>query len=166
MEVVDIRTIGAGPRELRRTERGEGAVRELRLGPGVATGERERTRDEDEVTEWLDARRLGGELRKGRRRPIKRSTIVPKPKPKPKGNEGVKVRRGDEFVGRARVGEEPVPIQHRVGRSGDSTEGHDENRGMLAGSWEGGGRGDREEGVPPPKPEKEVRGIGRRVSAA
>ena len=37
---------------------------------------------------------------------------VPKPKPKPKGNEGVKVRRGDEFVRRARVGEEPVPILH------------------------------------------------------
>jgi len=34
------------------------------------------------------------------------------PKPKPEGNEGVKVRRGDERVGRARVGEEPVPILH------------------------------------------------------
>ncbi len=26
----------------------------------------------------------------------------------------------------------------------DSTEGHDENRGMLAGSWEGGGIGRKE----------------------
>ena len=34
------------------------------------------------------------------------------PKPKPEGNEGVKVRRGDERVGRVRVGDEPVPILH------------------------------------------------------
>jgi hypothetical protein len=75
MEDVEIETIGAGPRGLRRTERDEGAARELRLGAGVATGERERTRDEDEVTEWLDTIRSGGELRKGHRRPIQRSTI-------------------------------------------------------------------------------------------
>ena len=71
MEEVEIGTIGAGPRGLRRTERGEGAARELRLGAGVATGERDRTRDVDEVTEWLDARRSDGELRKG----IQLSTI-------------------------------------------------------------------------------------------
>ena len=34
------------------------------------------------------------------------------PKPKPKGNEGVKVRRSDEHLGRARVDEEPVPFLH------------------------------------------------------
>ncbi len=71
------------------------------------------------------------------------------PKPKPKGNEGVEVRRGDESVGRARVGEEPLPILHGqvegldVGEI-DPTEGHDENRGMPAGSWEGGGIGRKE----------------------
>ena len=74
MEDVEIGTIGAGPKGLRRTERDEGAARELRLGAGVATAERERTRDVDEVTEWLKVRISGGELRKGRRRPIQRST--------------------------------------------------------------------------------------------
>ena len=39
MEEVEIWTIGAGPRRLRRTERGEGAARDLRLGAGIATGE-------------------------------------------------------------------------------------------------------------------------------
>jgi hypothetical protein len=34
------------------------------------------------------------------------------PKPKPKGNEGVKVGRGDEHLGRERVGEELVPFLH------------------------------------------------------
>ena len=34
------------------------------------------------------------------------------PKPKPKGNEGVKVRRGNEHLRRARVDEEPVPFLH------------------------------------------------------
>ena len=75
MEEAEIETIGAGPRGLRRIEKGEGAARDLRLGAGVATGKREWTRDVDEVTEWLDARRSDGELRKGHRRPIQRSTI-------------------------------------------------------------------------------------------
>ena len=39
MEEVEIWTIGAGPRRLRRTDRGEGAARDLRLGAGIATGE-------------------------------------------------------------------------------------------------------------------------------
>ena len=65
------------------------------------------------------------------------------PKPKPKGNEGVKVRRGDESVGRARVGEEPVPILH------GQVEGLDVGETLRKAT-----------------PEKEVRGIGRRVSAA
>jgi hypothetical protein len=38
------------------------------------------------------------------------------PKPKPKDNYEVKVGRGDEHLGRVRVGEEPVPFLH----------GHDE----------------------------------------
>jgi hypothetical protein len=33
-------------------------------------------------------------------------------KPKPKGNEEVKVGRGDEHLGRARVGKELVPLLH------------------------------------------------------
>ena len=41
MEEVEI---GTGPRGLRRTERDEEEARELRLGAGVATGGRERTR--------------------------------------------------------------------------------------------------------------------------
>jgi hypothetical protein len=60
MEGVEIGTIGAGPGGLRRTERGKGAARELRLGAGVATGEREGTRDE----EWLG--RSSGQQSTGR----------------------------------------------------------------------------------------------------
>ena len=55
------------------------------------------TRDIDEVTEWLEARRSGGELRKGRRRP--NNPPVADPKPKPEGDEGVKVGSGDERIG-------------------------------------------------------------------
>ena len=41
------------------------------------------------------------------------TVAVSKPKPKPKGNEGVKVGRGDEHLGRVRVGGmEPVPFLH------------------------------------------------------
>ena len=57
MEEVEIGTIGAGPRGLRGTERGEEAARELRLGAEVAKDGREMTRDVDEVAEWLEARR-------------------------------------------------------------------------------------------------------------
>jgi hypothetical protein len=36
-----------------------------------------------------------------------------RPKPKPKGNdEVVKVGGGDEHLGRARIGEKPVPVLH------------------------------------------------------
>ena len=69
------------------------------------------------------------------------------PKLKPEGNEGVKVRRGDERVGRARVGEEPVPILH------GQVEGLDVRETRRKAKMKTGntsrkleGRGDREEG--------------------
>ena len=89
------------------------------------------------------------------------------PKPKPKGNEGVEVRRGDESVGRARVGEEPLPILHGQVEGLDVGETR-RKATMKTGECQqevgrAGGSGGRRA---PPKPEKEVRGIGRRVSAA
>jgi hypothetical protein len=44
--------------------------------------------------------------------PAVEDPTVAVPKPKPKGNEGVKVGRDDEHLGRVRVGEEPVPFLH------------------------------------------------------
>ena len=84
------------------------------------------------------------------------------PKPKPEDNEGVKV--GSR---RARVGKEPVPILQSQVEGLDVGETRRKAK-MKTGECQqevgrAGGSGGRRA---PPKPEKEVRGIGRRVSAA
>jgi hypothetical protein len=78
------------------------------------------------------------------------------PKPKPRGNEGVKVRRGDEHLGRARVDKEPVPFLHGHVEGLDVREYRWETTREAAGSWEG-----RRRKSPPPKPKKEVGSSGR-----
>ena len=64
------------------------------------------------------------------------------PKPKPKGNEGAEVGGGDKHLGRVRVGEEPVPFLHKVGRSGVPMGDHEGSREKRAGleGREGGRR--------------------------
>ena len=59
-------------------------------------------------------KKIGWRVEEGTQKadPAVNNPPVAVPKPKPEGNEGVKVRRGDERVGRARVSEEPVPILH------------------------------------------------------
>jgi hypothetical protein len=56
-EPAKMEEVEKGEEELRGTERGEEEARELRFGTGIATGGRKRTRDVDEVAEWLGARR-------------------------------------------------------------------------------------------------------------
>ena len=123
-------------------EAGSGAGGQTRLGgplQGRETGTR-RTGEElrpgelrtagNRRTRWRDINRDRGRCRGGdgvaggweARWRVKKWTkkfnppvdnlTVAVPKPKLKGNEGVKVGRGDEHLGRARVDEEPVPFLH------------------------------------------------------
>ena len=66
------------------------------------------------------------------------------PKPKPKGKEGVKVGRGDEHLGRVRVGEELVPSMLKGWTFGSS-----DGRPRGKQGKESRKLGGREEGEPP-----------------
>ena len=126
-------------------------------------GGRERTREIDEVAEWLEGWRVEEWTKKVD--PAVNNPPIAVPKPKSEGNEGVKVGSGGECIGRMRDGEEPVPILHGQ-VEGLDVEGQDENReGKQEVGRAGGSEGGRAPGPPPPpKPEKEVRDISGRGS--
>ncbi len=68
--------------------------------------------------------------------PVVDNPAVAVPKLKSKGNKRVEVGSGDKRLGRARVGEETVPVRRwRVPR-GD----RDESRGKRAENWESEGK--------------------------